>query len=337
MAAKAKSASAVVAPIHVVYGDESFRKTKTIEEILNRLFPPEVDRAMALTLFEGGESEEHGGPSAAGVFDDLRTLPFLSERRVVVVRDADKFITAHRESLEAYAGAPAATGILILECKSFPKTTKLYKAAVKSGAVLHECKKLNARGVSDFVVAEATAHGKRIDRPAVGNLIALIGQDEGLLSSEMEKLALFVGDRPTITLADVRALVGQTREEKIFAVMDEAAAGRLAGALAGWRAVLATDPAAAFRAVGGIAFVLRKWLTAHELRDSGEPIRAIAPKVMMWGRENELQSLLARLSRTRVAGLLDMLANLDAQAKSGSRSIENGVEALLIEAAGGPS
>lgn len=330
-------AKATSAPIHVVYGDEANRKSKTIEQILNEVLPPEVDRAMALSTYDGEETEEHGGPTGAGVFDDLRTLPFLSDRRVVVVRNADKFISGHRDALEAYAAAPASTGVLILDCKSFPKTTKLYKAAVKSGAALHECKKLSGRGLNEFVIAEATERGKKIDRAAAANLVTLIGQDEGLLSNEVEKLALFVGDRATITLADVQTLVGLTREEKIFAVMDEAAAGRLAPALAGWRAVLATDPAAAFRAVGGIAFVLRKWLTAHQLRDEGALVRAIAPKVMMWGRENELQSLLLRLSRRDVGKLLDQLATLDTQAKSGSRSIENGVEALLIAAAGGTS
>lgn len=35
----------------------------------------------------------------ASVLDDLRTLPFLSERRLVLVREADKFISLYREAV----------------------------------------------------------------------------------------------------------------------------------------------------------------------------------------------------------------------------------------------
>ena len=62
-------------------------------------------------------------------------------------------------------------------------------------------------------------------------------------------------------------------------------------------------------------------------------IGAIAPRVAMWGRERELETILRKLSQHRVKQLLAFLADLDAEAKVGARSIERGIEALLVELA----
>lgn len=331
--ARASQPTGTPPPLHVIYGEEEFAKSRQLAETLNCLLPPEVDRSMALTVYDGAQPEDSGGPTLAAVMDDLMTLPFLSDRRVVVIHEADAFISAHRERLERWVEAPSRTGVLVLVCRSFPKTTRLYKAAVAARASLHECAKLNARAVPEFLNNEAGRFGKRLDRDAAGLLAELIGPDQGLLTNEVEKLALFVGERPSITARDVRDLVGQSREEKVFAVMDAAGTGDLEGALRLWRGVLDTDREAIYRAVGGIAYVLRRWLAAQEMRASGTPVSAIAPKVMMWGRERELQILLHRLPLSRLRGLIAGLAELDMQAKSGTRTIENGIEALLVAAA----
>ncbi|RMF85332.1 MAG: hypothetical protein D6744_01595, partial [Planctomycetota bacterium] len=155
----------------------------------------------------------------------------------------------------------------------------------------------------------------------------------GAVVGEIEKLCLYARRRSQITEQDVTELVGLSREEKIFACMDAAGAGDARRALSAWRDVLATDRSAAFRAVGGVAFVLRKWLRAQQMADEGLSPRAIAPKVMMWGRENQLAEILRRQPARRVKRLLSRLAELDSQAKAGARSIETGIETLLLETA----
>jgi len=329
MARKVASAPALV----VIYGEDAYRKAARLKQTLDALLPQGVDRSLALCEYDGAAPEDQGGPSLAAVMDDLATLPFLSPRRVVLVREADGFISAHRERLEAYITSPQPSSTLILVCRSFPKNTRLYRAACAGPAELHECKRLTGRGLSAFVVEQARTHGKSIDPDTAAYLVERVGDEPGLLAAEVEKLALYVGSRRRIDRDDVAELVGLSREERIFAVMDAAAAGDLARALDLWQRVLATDPAARFRVVGGMAYVLRRWLTAHRMREQGLPLRAIAPKVMMWGREGELQTLLDRLPPARILRLLARLADLDAEVKVGARSIETGVEAVLADLA----
>lgn len=330
---KPQSGARTVPPIVVIFGDEEFQKSRALQGALSALLPAEVDRGMALCEYDGGRPEDQGGPGFASVMDDLATLPFLADRRVVVIREADKFITAHRERLEKYAVSPSPTGTLIVLCRSFPKTTRLHKAAVASGGQVVECKKLTARGLIDFVIGEARARGKRMDYGVASRLVELIGQDQGMLAGEVEKLCLYALERPAIAADDVSDLVGMTREEKIFAVMDAAATGQLPDALRLWHQVVATDVAAVYKALGGMAYVVRRWLAAHQMARDGLPIRTIAPKVMMWGRDRELDTILRRLSPPRLKQILATIAELDSQAKVGARSIDTGVEALLAKVA----
>lgn len=295
--------------------------------------PAGIDRSLACAEYDGQRAADQGGPSLAAVFDDLATLPFLAPRRVVVVREADAFVTAHREKLEKYLTKPAPTGTLILECRSFPKTTRLYKAATAAGGLVRECKKLGGRALLEFVVAEAAARHKRIDSAATAQLVDCVGQDTGVLASEVEKLCLYAADRATITAEDVSALVGQTREERVFAALDAAATGRLPDALRLWHQVLATDPEAVYKALGGIAYRVRQWLNAHRMVKEGLDIAEIAPKVLMWRREHELQTILKRLSPTLLRRFLAAIADLDSQAKSGTRSIDTGIEVMLARLA----
>jgi DNA polymerase-3 subunit delta len=323
-----------VAPaIVVICGDDEYQKAAALNEALDKLLPPGVDRALALAEYDGQRPAEQGGPSLADVLDDLATLPFLAPRRVILVREADSFITAHREKLERYLVKPAPTGTLILQPRTFPKSTRLYKAVVAVGGLVVECKKLGGRALLEFVSTAALARGKRIAPAAASQLVNLIGQDTGVLASEIEKLGLYVGERPTISEQDVAELVGQTREEKVFAALDAAATGRLRDALCLWEQVLATDPGAAFKALGGIAYRVRQWLTAQQLLADGLSVAEIAPKVFMWGRDQELRVILKRLSPALLRRFLAALADLDSQAKSGLRSIETGIELMLARLA----
>ena len=320
-------------PVIGVFGDDGYQKNVALTRALDALLPRGIDRSLALSAYDGALPADQGGPSISAVLEDLATLPFLASHRVVLIRDADAFVAAHRERLEKYLARPAPTGALLLECRSFPKTTRLSKTIAALGGQLTECRKLAGRALVDFVVNEARARHKHVERAAAARLVDLIGQDAGSLTSELDKLALYAADRPTISDADVSELVGQSREEKIFAVLDAAAVGRLPDALRLWRQVLATDPEAVYKALGGIGFKVRQWLGAHRLHADGVDVSEIASKLMMWRREADLLALFRRLSPTLLRRLLAAIANLDSQAKSGARSIETGVEHLLIRLA----
>ena len=133
------------------------------------------------------------------------------------------------------------------------------------------------------------------------------GDAPAFLDAELSKLAEYVGQRPEITPDDVAALTGHLREEKVFAVVDAVASGATAEALKQWDQVLATDRAATDRAIGGLAWSVRRLLEARRDLDRGVPIASLARRMYM--DPALLQRRLQRLSLAQLeAQQRDLLA-----------------------------
>jgi len=122
------------------------------------------------------------------------------------------------------AGLPE-DNILILLVEAADKRKKLYKYFVNCGAVIDltvaEGSTKIARGEQDTLLADLvrqtlTPFGKTIEGRAVPILLERVGFHPVAVVRETEKLALYVGEAPLITVADLMAVVGRTREEAIF-------------------------------------------------------------------------------------------------------------------------
>src|SRR5262245_8596611 len=99
-----------------------------------------LDALAALTPLVCGEDSEASVTKFAGkeadwksVRDELLTVSMWSERRLVLVEEADDFVSENRETLEKYVDKPAKKSLLVLDVGSFPKTTRLFKAVDKLG------------------------------------------------------------------------------------------------------------------------------------------------------------------------------------------------------------
>ncbi|MDM8006114.1 MAG: DNA polymerase III subunit delta [Phycisphaerae bacterium] len=324
-AAKEKSSSAGPV-IYVVSGPEVFLKQEAIQTVVRRVMG-NADRSLSLSEYDGTLA----GVALADVLDDARTLPFLAEKRLVMVRDADSFITRYRAELEEYLDDPSPYGVLLLECKSFSAATRLHKRAQAVGEII-KCEAIKPRMLPAWLADRARkAHGVQIDSRAAALLQDLVGNDLGGLDGELEKLALYVGDRKRIAVADVEALVGQHREEKVWDILSAIAAGNQARAISLWEEVWQTDRAAPGRAVAGVAYTVRRMLAAKRAQESGTSIPEIARMLMRWNDEAGVRSELAAFSTQQLEQMLCRLLKADVDAKSGGPSVQSSIEAFIIE------
>jgi DNA polymerase III subunit delta len=208
-----------------VYGDEPYLRREVLNA-LTRGFLGGVQDEMAVARFQGDRA------SLANVLDELRTLPFLVKRRVALVEDADAFVTAHRKELETLADGRPTPGALILVVKTWPSNTRLAKLVAKVGLAI-ECKSPSERELSAWLVQLAKRQSRvKLQADAAALLLELVGPDVGLLAAEVEKLAVFVGQRKDVTREDVATMVGAGRVYKIWHVLEAAATGKSASALA---------------------------------------------------------------------------------------------------------
>jgi DNA polymerase-3 subunit delta len=166
----------------------------------------------------------------------LQTLPFFGTGKVVWLQNCS-FLGDERA-----ASAAAVTeflGELAQELKTFEwgnvrllisagkvdKRKTLYKTLEKIGTV----KSFDAWSIDDkdwvyqaedVCRGELETRGKGIAENALAELINNVGPNRRQMSSEIEKLALFVGDRPNITVEDVRTIVTRNKQARAFALAE---------------------------------------------------------------------------------------------------------------------
>jgi DNA polymerase-3 subunit delta len=303
MVAPANPAQAV-APIYVLHGRDDYLRRLNLQHTIGRVLGKDP-QPVAITRFDGPEA------GLADVLDELRTLPLLGPRRLVVVDQADDFVKRHRDALERYLASPSPTGALVLLCDSWPSTTRLARLVQQAGHAVR-CEPPPPRQIPPWLVQYAAQHHhKRLAPQVAQNLLDLVGNDLATLCSHLDKLAIYVADAPAITDQDVEDLVGFHRHEKVFGIIDAAEQADLARALGLWHQVLATDRDAPFRAIGGLAWALRRLI-----------------------QQRQAQTRPARPSRLNAAQLQHHLASLaqaDQAVKTGAASIQSVVEKFIVD------
>lgn len=267
--------------------------------------------------------------SAADVLDEVRTPSLLGERRIVIVDDADDFISANRERLERYCAAPAETGRLILLCDSLPKNTRIHRLLAERDAVF-TCEAPRGAAMNDWIARRAVdEYGKKIAPKAVQTLRRLLGDSPGWIDAELGKLASYVGERGEIAAGDVDELTDHRREEKVFAVIEAVSTGDGATALRHWEQVLATDRAAPGRAIAGLAYSVRQLVEARRELDASGNLYPFARR--MFVEPDELRRRLARLSQDRLHDWQRDLLAADLAVKTGLSTLESAVETFIVK------
>jgi DNA polymerase-3 subunit delta len=258
-----------VKPIYVLYGDEPFLRDLHRREIIARAIG-EADPQLCVASFDAtAELPE--------VLDELRTTPFLAPRRIVVVRDADPFVSTHRKSLEGYLNSPAPGGVLILMLSSFQKRERLYKVVRKIGEVV-DCSVPNETGLLRWVGEVGSKCGKKISRDAAELLLQWIGADLGALNAEVEKLSSYVGERKSITPEDVFAVAAASAGPAAYALTNAITAADVPAALRALDGML-TARGDEFKALGSIAWHLRRAVGAKQLLQSGKQTDQALPRM----------------------------------------------------------
>jgi len=246
-------------PIYVLHGDELFLKRQVLTALR--------------TCVLGIDPEPLGLSSYAGdkvrfstVHNDLCTLPFFSPRRLVIIENADPFITNERKKLEKYVAEPSPNGVLVLDVKTWTSTTNLAKA-LQDGLIT--CKAMLVARLPDWCQNWCLGqYSKSITPQAARLLVDLVGADMGLLDQELNKLSLYVGAVAKIDNADVDRLVGNSREENTWKIFDLIGSGQPGPGLTFLDRLFSQgeDP---MKLLGAFSFTLRKVAQAGRLVQTG--------------------------------------------------------------------
>jgi len=295
-----------VKPVYVMHGDDTFLQDAYRKEIIAHSVG-DADPQTCVAQFDATAE-------LALVLDELRTLPFLAPRRVVILRDAEAFISAYRAQLEDYLQSPSETATLVLMVSSWPKNTRLYKLVAKIGRTI-DCGSPR-HNLTQWLGKSAGKRGKSIARDAAELLVEWLGSDLSVLNGEVEKLSLYVGQRDTITAQDVATMVTASSGPVAFALTNALTDGNASAALKALDDML-TVRGEEFRVLGMIASHLRRALRGQQLAATGKnPAGALNPR-MPHRAKAAFTAMLARRPLATLEGDFRRLIRADLGMKSG--------------------
>ncbi len=184
------------------------------DQLVERVVPPESRDMNYLALY-GWEAE----PSMVEEF--LQTLPFLADRRLLVLREVQSFSAWKR--LVEYLKDPNPSSCLLMTSSELKKKDPLYKGVSSKTAVI-ERKKLYGPALVKWVISRFSSLGMEADEGIARTLIEVAGSGLMELSHEIEKISLFAGDRTAVQQTDLEATV-PGGVESIFSLTDAVGEG----------------------------------------------------------------------------------------------------------------
>ena len=183
------------------------------------------------------------------IIDTARTVPFLfSSWRVIVVRVPERksgpekggwkkgeatgdeervarfFGEREQKIIRAYfAEPPSRTTLVVImpgKVRKNDAVVRFFSSLPKPAVLVKEVKPLYLDGVKRWADRKAQALGKSLSEEAKSRLYEIVGSDLRLLSNELDKLAVFVGEKRGIDEDDVNQATGWLRSFEVYELDD---------------------------------------------------------------------------------------------------------------------
>lgn len=312
----------------VLFGPELFLKRLALAELRQRLLASEKQSDdVPVHSYDGLEA------TWRDVADELSTMSLFGGggRRIVVVDDADKFVSTYRDKLEAYVAKPHKSSVLVLVVDSWASNTKLYKLVEATGLQI-ECrppmrgkKDIDEGRVAEWMIERsAKAHDAILSRDAARLLLDLVGPEFGLLDQELAKLAVLVDRGGKITAPLVQEHAGAWRAKTTWDLVDAMLDGNTAEAFKQLDQLLQAGEEP-IGVMAGVTWSLRRFSAATRIFENAErrgetmTLRAAlsAAGVSSYGDAlHKAERQLLQIGRLRAAKLYHWLLEIDLAQKS---------------------
>jgi DNA polymerase III subunit delta len=253
-----------------VCGEESYLVEQAWRQVLDATVPEDA-RDFNFQQFQGKETK------AGALLDALRTLPVFAPRRLVLIKNGHELPAAEQDGLLDYLRAPLPESVLLLVCAKVDARRKFFQAFKKAGGLL-EFKRLYDNQIPGFIRDRLGDASRSMTEDALALFCRRVGSDLQEVVGELEKLFAYLGERDLADVADVAAVVSDSRVDSIFELTNALGNGDSAEALRLLGRLLA-DGQAPLLVLNLIVRHFRQlWLT-RELLDQGAGSGEVARRV----------------------------------------------------------
>lgn len=329
-------------PVYLLYGDDMYLMDQAVQRI-SAIASTDRDNWNRALL--DGETCE-----ARRVAEESESGGFFGTKKLVIVRNARWFknkptkkgeeeeegesaqsgASFDAEPLCEYLSAPSPDTVLIMTVfGAARKDRRLYKLAAAAGRIV-EIVTLKGGQREQWLRRYFKSQGKEASLELCQYISLMSADTVGALKNEADKLLLYVGDSPVLTLADGEALVSDNILAVTFNLVDNMTAGRAPQAMDSLERLLRQGEKAP-HLLGAIANQYRTMLASLSFAASGGN-----PSVM--ASEMRLNSYFAkkcwaagkRYQQEQLIRALDILLAADRDGKTGRQKGEDALRLAVL-------
>ena len=314
-------------PAYLVRADDPILLSDAVRDLVHALVG-DGDVSLMVEDIGGDDSDA----TIAATVDAAQTPPFLTDHRVVVLRDVGRFKTDDLDPLVAYLAQPNETTSLVLVGGGGQTSQKLTNAVKKVGHIV-DAGVPRAKQAKDAWWAERwRAAPVKLDKQAAALVAEHLGEDVGRLGALLELLEAVHGRGATLTADDVAPHLGDAGSVAPWDLTDAIDGGRIGDAIDLVRRMMhgGRHPLAIMATLHGhFARLLR--LDGAGLRDKKAAAQALGLDTKQEWRAERLLGQARRLGHDNVAQAITLLARADVDLK-GKREIPDDVVMEILVA-----
>ena len=159
------------------------------------------------------------------IIEEALTMPFISEKKAIVVKNAfiftgekvSKDIQPNNEQVNEFLEKYDGENFIIFEVyqNKLDERKKITKT-LKKTSKLAKVEQMSEQEIKTWIKNKLHENFKDIKQDALDLFIELTGINFNIVSQELEKIILFLGERPTINKKDVEEIINRSLEQNVF-------------------------------------------------------------------------------------------------------------------------
>ena len=307
--------------VYLLFGEENYLK-KQYKDRLTKALISEED-TMNYAYYEGK------GIDVREIIDLAETMPFFSERRLIVIEKSGFFKNATPELAEYMKDIPETTYFVFVETE-LDKRSKLFKAVKDKGRIV-ELARQDEKTLARWIYGNVKKEGKQITESSIYYLLSKCGTDMENLQKEMEKLFCYTLDKEVIQIEDIDAICTTQITNEIFDMVNAVAEKKQKRALDRYYDLLALKEPA-MRILYLLSRQFRLLMEVKEMTGQGYDKKSIASKSGLHpfavGKYIEQSR---RFSKKELRNILEDSVDIEERVKTGRLQDVLAVELFIVK------
>lgn len=304
---------------YLLFGEEEFLKQSYKKRLRQAVAG---DDTMNYNYFEGK------GLDVQELISLANTMPFFSDRRLILVEDSGCFKAASDELMEALPDIPDTTCMVFVE-SAVDKRNRLYKKVKELGSAV-ELKRQSASQLAVWAGRILAQNGRKITSSDMNLFLERTGDDMETIRTELEKLISYTMGQEIVAREDIEAVTTVQVTNKIFDMVAAIVAGKTKIAMDRYEDLL-TLKEPPMRILFLIARQFNQILLVKEMMASGNDKSAIASKLKIPPfAAAKLMPQARNFTKEQLAGCVEACVETEEAVKTGRLGERLAVELLIM-------